>query len=601
MESMGKGPEASTTRARALHKAPAPMIKPSLSSVSGPALLASAAWLLLSAPALAASSASPTGADSGPSAPAIELQMRVPLFAGEFSTTPVARVDGDVVTAAELAAALEGAHGRHGTGAKAGAKDILPMLQRLVDVKLIVAEARDSELDKQPEVKRKIEKLEETQLKDILRTRLVEGVKLDKAQLQRASQAATTEYRMHSLNFESEEDAKQVAARMAAGASFADVAKALAAEKKARDLGEGSLSGIALGPAFGPVLRRTKAGAVTPPTKEAGTWIVARLLEVKQRDDPNARAAAEATALATAREEALHRYSRELSRRYAKVDRKLLQSLDWDAPQPGAAALAKDRRAIARLSGGAKITVADLTEELERQFWHGLEDAAGKKRIAPRVQPSFDSLLFRALLLQEAAQQKLRDTEEFRKPVRAATERVLFDAFLKSAIAPSIQVTEEEVHQHYEAHRQEYATPAMVRLDGLAFASSKDAQTALARLKAGTDFKWLKSNADGVVPAEEQKLHFDGNPVTASSLPEGLAKAISGAKEGDYRLHAGDGESYVVHVVKDFPSGYLPFDDAAKGIREKLFGEKVGQAIKGWADRVRPHHDVQVYVAQSGP
>ncbi len=576
------------------------MTKPFLFSRVGPALLTSILWLPLSAWAGPRPGATEQGGNTGPSAPAIEVQLRVPLFASEFATTPVARVDGDVVTAADLAAALEGAHGQHETGAKAGAKDFLPMLERLVDVKLIVAEARDSELDQLPEVKEKIQKVEETRLKDILRGRVLQAVQVDRAKLKRDREAATVEYRIHSLNFDSQEDAKLVAAGMRAGSPFAEVARRLAAEKKARDLGEGSVSGSALGPVFGPVLRRTKPAAVTPPTKESGTWIVAQLIEVKRREDASAGAAAEEGQIAAAREQALHRYFERLSKQNAKVDRKLLHSLDWDAPKPGAAALAQDKRVIAKLSGGARITVADLTEELERLFWHGLADAAGKNRIGPKVQPAFDSVLFRALLLQEAARQNLRESDEFKRPVRAAIEKLLFDAFLKEAIAPTIQVSDDEVRKYYEAHKQEYATPALVRLEGLAFSNPTAAQVAMARLKAGTDFKWLRSNAEGTVPEEAQKLRFEGAPVTTSSLPEGLAKAISGAKEGDYRLYQGDGESYVVQLVKDFPPGQLPIDDATKGIRSKLFAGKVGQAIKEWADKVRPHHDVQLYVARSG-
>jgi hypothetical protein len=331
-----------------------------------------------------------------------------------------------------------------------------------------------------------------------------------------------------------------------------------------------------------------------------GVWVVAQLLEVKRKEDPGARAEVENNQLAAAREEALHRYYGALTRRYAKVDRKLLDSLDFDAAVPGPDALASDQRVIARLPGGKKITVANLAQELERHFFHGLKDAAGKKRIGPKVQSSFDSLLFRTLLLLEADRQGLRDSDEFRKPVRTATDRLLFEAFLKTVIAPTIQVSDEEVRKYYEAHKADYATPGMLRLDGLAFADPKSAEAALARLKAGTDFKWLQANADGVVPAESQKIRFDGVPVTASSLPEGLAKAISGAHEGDFRLYAGDGESYVVQVAKEFPSGSLSLDDARKGISDKLFSERVGQTIKEWADKVRPHHDVQVYLARPG-
>jgi hypothetical protein len=526
--------------------------------------------------------------------------MRVPLFDDDFASTPVARVDDQAITAEELAQALAGSHGQRSADAKAGARDLRPIIERLVNTRLIVAEARDSDLDELPSVAEKITAAEEQRLKDILRQRVLRDVKADPARVARAYENLVTTYRMRALNFAREEDAKQVAARMKKGASFAEVAAQLVSEQKAKDAGEGSMTGTALGPAVGPALRRAKAPSVLPPIRESAAWIVIQLLEVIRKDDPARRAEAEADVLAHAREEALKRYYQELARLHAKVDKKLLASIDWDAAKPGIAALKEDQRVLARLSGGAKITVADLGRELERHFWHGLEQAAGKKRIGARVQDSWDSLLFRRLLLDEAARQRLRDTDEFRKPMRVQTDKILFNAFLENAIAPTVKVGDDEVRAWYEAHKADYVTPGMVKLDGLGFGDLKDAQAALSRLKAGTDLKWLKANADGLLPPEAQSLRFQGVPVTLSSLPPELGKALQGSKEGDYHLYAGEGQSYVVLVVQEFPPGHQPLQSVERSIFDRLFGEKMQQAIDVWADKVRPHHEVEVFVVKAG-
>lgn len=566
------------------------------------------ASLLLCAPlfATAAPTAGATAASKSARKPpsggtsAAYVRMRVPLFDDDFASTPVARVDGQAITAEELARALAGAHGQPRVEVKVGARDLGPVIERLINTRLIVAEARDSGLDELPQVREKISAAEEQKLKDILRQRVVRDVKADATRVAQAYESLVTSYRMRALNFAREEDAKLVQARMARGASFADVAAKLVAEQKAKDAGEGWLPGTALGPVVGPAVRRAKPPAVLPPARESGAWIVIQLLDVSRKDDPARRAEAEADQLTHAREQALKRYYEQLARQNAKVDRKLLRSLDWDAPKPGFAALLKDQRSLARLSGGTKITVADLGKELERHFWHGLEEAAAKKKIGPRVQDTWDSLLFRNLLLEEAARQRLRDTDEFRKSVRAETERILFNAFLENAIAPSIKVGDDEIRAYYEAHRADYVTPGMVRLDGLGFADVKDAQAALSRLKAGTDMKWLKANADRVLPAEAQSIRFEGVPVTLTSLPPELGKALRGAKEGDLRLYAGEGQSYVVQVVQEFPPGPQPLESVQKPIFDRLFGEKVLKSIGDWADKVRPHHEVEIFAVKGG-
>jgi parvulin-like peptidyl-prolyl isomerase len=524
------------------------------------------------------------------------------LFSGGDPATPVARVDADVITAGELAEVLAASHGQHAGPAKAGAKDPLPVLERLIDAKLIVAEARDSQIDQLPQVKEKIGALEEARVKDILRQRALEGVKADPAKVKRAYLDLVTVYRMHAVNFDTEAGARELVARVGKGTAFADAAKALAADKKATDAGPGEMPAARFDPVFGPVLRRTKPGTLTPPTRIGKTWVVAKVLEVVRKDDPAAQAEAEESNLTAVREETLQRYYRDLAQRHAVVDRALLKKLDYHAPKPGATALKKDKRVIATLDGGTRLTVADLSTELERHFWHGLEDAVPKKKINSRIGTTFDSLLFRSLLVQEGARLKVRESPEFQRPVRAATDKLLFTAYLENAIAPGIQVTDDEARKYYSDHLADYRTPPLVAMELVAFTGVKEAQAGLNRLKSGTDLKWLRANADGVIPAEAQQLKVqEGVPVTLPSLPAGLAKALGGAREGDYRLYeAPEGETYVVRLSKEFPAGQQPFEDVAEAIRQRLFSAKVDESIKSLAKKLREHHQVQVLLAGSG-
>jgi hypothetical protein len=181
------------------------------------------------------------------------------------------------------------------------------------------------------------------------------------------------------------------------------------------------------------------------------------------------------------------------------------------------------------------------------------------------------------------------------------SDKVIFNAFMEQVVAPSIKVPEADVAKYYDEHPAEFRSPGMLRLEGLGFEDAAQAQTALARLKGGADFKWMAANADGVLKGDAQKVKFGGMPVTLASLPEGLAKALSGAKEGDYRMYASpDGEAYVVQVAKEFPPGVQPFDEVKEGIRDRLFTEAVPAAIKEWANKVRVHHEVEVYIVRAG-
>ena len=507
-----------------------------------------------------------TGPDGGAtSSGAVYATLRAPLFADGFAATPVARVDGEFITARELAEVVAGIHAEHKMGDKAGVKDFRALVDRLVDARLIVLEAREEGLPELPEVKAKIDKLEETRLKEILKARAVKSVKADPAAVDRLYAETVTAYRLHALNFGTEEGARLALPRLQEPGRFAEMAGELVAAQQAQDSGDAFVSADQLLPEVRTALEKAKAGTVVGPVRASSRWLVAFYAEVRRREDPAARAQAEASVLGARRDEALQAYYRGLAKRHAQVDRQLLDALDYDAPTPGTEALAKDRRVVARVARHA-ITVAELTGELDKAFYHGVADAAEKKRANEKKRPVFDGLLFRYLLLDEAARQHLRESEEFKKPVREATDRLLFGKFLESAIAPSVKVSEEEAKRYYDEHPDEFTTPMLYRLESIAFTQVKGAEDALSKIKAGTDFKWMQENADGAIPSEKQKLKLDGLVLTASSLPEGLVKALSDAKEGDYRLYAGDSESHVVHVLKAFPAGRQPFPQMQEGI-----------------------------------
>ena len=59
------------------------------------------------------------------------------------------------------------------------------------------------------------------------------------------------------------------------------------------------------------------------------------------------------------------------------------------------------------------------------------------------------------------------------------------------------------------------------------------------KLREGTDYGWLVANAEGQVDkGTAGLLTLDGRPVTTDSMPEGVQKALTGAKAGEFRLYA---------------------------------------------------------------
>ncbi len=64
-----------------------------------------------------------------------------------------------------------------------------------------------------------------------------------------------------------------------------------------------------------------------------------------------------------------------------------------------------------------------------------------------------------------------------------------------------MKLDEAKVRKYYEDHQADYTLPAFYKLESIGFATQKDAEAAVAKLRSGTDFKWLNANADGKLAA----------------------------------------------------------------------------------------------------
>jgi parvulin-like peptidyl-prolyl isomerase len=209
-----------------------------------------------------------------------------------------------------------------------------------------------------------------------------------------------------------------------------------------------------------------------------------------------------------------------------------------------------------------------------------------------------EEILNKRVTLLEAKKQKLEKTEYFKVKAQENRNGVLFGAFVQKVIVPDVKVGDEELNEYYQAHIGEYTYPEMVRIDGLLFSDKRTAEEAIEKLRKGADFRWLRANAEGQVdPAKgETLLDFKAQLLDASTLPEGVRKAISGAAPGEYRLYADPGNAYyVLDLLERFPSKPMPLETVKPGLEKKVFAEKLQRVLRDWEEKLRKASDVKIY------
>lgn len=513
----------------------------------------------------------------------------------------VAAVGADTISLDELVAELGPVADRARLQqARATAAD-LEVVDRLITIKLIVQDAISMGLAEAPEIRKQVDVTSREILREVLYAKLTQNVKPDPAAVDKMFKDLVREWQTTSLLFKDQAAAERARKDIAGGAAFADVAARAVAAKAARMDGDNAYHPRTdYLPIILAAMAPLQVGQVSPIIPIPAGFVVLRVADMRYPANAEALAEARKLSLSQQQEIALKTHEQVLRRQYATIHKAVFDGLNYQAAKPGLDALLKDKRVLADIKGAAPVTVGDLTDYLRMQFYHGSDQARQFKKMDETKGTAFDAMVGRRLVNAEALRLGIDKTNEYRDRVRGFKESMVFDSFVQKIIVPPNKMTEPEVRKYYDAHLKDYSSPEMMRLRGLAFTRRSAAEDAMRKLREGADFNWLAANADGQVPRNTTGLlTLDGKPVTIASMPDGVRKALAGAKGGEYRLYPSpEGPFYALAVQALIAPTPQPYDQVRETIAKKLYGEKLKKAVESYAAKLRTHSKVETYLTR---
>lgn len=539
----------------------------------------------------------------------IQLMLKVPAASPLFARFPIATVNDDVISIDELTKALASSHeGRQAGGAQAGKIDYMNMLDRIINIRLITQEAANIGLDELPDFKPEMEENARKTLAAMVMKDIGKDVKADPLAVEKRFKEMVVEWKIKSVLFNKENDAKAMSDAIKAGKSFDELAKAARDDKKATGAEQGEFfKPKDMNPGVVAVVSTLEVGGVSPVIKLAvgkkPGFALLQLEEKRYPENPAARQRAEQAARTDKINETLAEYKKMLYQAQVTINEKLLNKVDYDSPKTNVQKLLSDDRVLVEFKDGNTITVGALTEALQAKFFHGVEQAGKDKLVNKAKREVLDKIIEDQLIRNEGLRRGIEKSDEYQESIREFKLTSLFGLFIERVVVPDVKVTDDEMRSYYRDHKGEYTDPEMLKMVSLDFGNKRDAEAALERLKKGADLNWVRANAEGLVaPADDEDGAATGRLIlTTKDLPAEMAKAVARAKAGDFRLFAGPGDRFSVLAIQEVISArQKPYEEVKEQIRKAVSSAALVKAIEGWFHKLRAAADVKVYLSGMG-
>jgi hypothetical protein len=539
----------------------------------------------------------------------LKLSLRIPVSSPLFSQFPIATVNDEVITIDQLIKALASSHeSRQEDGVQAGKISFTSMLDRLINIVLITQEAVNIGLDELPEFKSDVEENASQTLASMVMNDITKDVKADPVAVEKRYKEMVVEWKIKSVMFDKEDDAKAMSDAIKAGKSFDELAKSARDEKKATGNEQAEfLKPKDLHPSVAAMARSLEVGGVSPVIKLlVGTktgFAILHLEDKRYPEDPAARQRAERIVRIDKKNEALTEYKNMLYKTQVTIKEKLLNKIDYDSPKADFKKLLSDDRVLVEFKDGKTITVGALTEALQNRYFHGLEQASKDKVLNKSKRDVLNKIIEDQLIRNDGLRRGVENSEEYKDRIREFRLSSLFGLFVQRVVIPDVKVTDDEMRSYYQKHQGEYMDPEMIKMTSLNFRNKRDAEAALKKLKRGDDLNWVRANAEGLVaPSNDEGGSSMGMQiVTTKSLPAEMAKAVAGAKAGDFRLSPGSGDEFSVLSIQEIiPARQMPYEEVKGEIWKPVYSNNVAGAIEEWIHKLRAAADIRVFLSEKG-
>jgi len=239
--------------------------------------------------------------------------------------------------------------------------------------------------------------------------------------------------------------------------------------------------------------------------------------------------------------------------------------------------------------GNVKITQADLEREIKNlpDFAQKIfEGSGGKERF-------LNELIKKELLYQEALKKGLDKNTEYMKKVEDFKKITLIGQLLGKEIESKTKVTDQDVKDYYEKHKEDFAPVSQIRMSLILVKTEEEAKKILERLNKGEDFAKVAKKSS--INLSSAKNGGDLGYLSRGQMTPELEAAAVRLKTGEISEPLKTQSGYQIIKVTDKKIGkVVEFERVKNFISQHLSAEKQKEVFDSYIESLKKSYKVDI-------
>lgn len=394
-------------------------------------------------------------------------------------TDTLAYVDGEPITIDDLSYSLGVEHRREDLST-AQELNMKNYLNKLINERLIIQEARRMGIQEYPVAKEKIQEyITRESVVMLHEDEILKKVSLTEEDIKKYYKDNYKVFKLDIFGLNSNDDALKLKDMILQGSDISQVSKEEAGIVRMDEGQEFTYRSLA--PSMQKAVLLLSPGEYTDVVEVKGIYYILKLLGVDDAPDDkfeSVRAHIVKSLKTLKEEERSKQYLEELRAKSSlEIDKEILSSLKFGAEDSNRAEFAHDNRPLVTVNGEV-LTVGEFIALLPPVI-----------RITN--EQLLDSWINRKLVDQEALSRRYDLQPKLAAMVKRYESQILQNIYIDEVILPNIEVSEEILNVYYDEHKEDYLMPVRYKIQVISVETMDEAAEIYNSLVKGSDFSWL--------------------------------------------------------------------------------------------------------------